>query len=163
MFLPEPWKATLPKHDQKWVSKALFTANQRGKPELVQQIQIWNYPPQPLAVCSRPPLPDLYFARPLLLWMPYRMWRVQLKCLHQNCKHQLTGAGLDKTVRQVVDLSTYYNLATEYLQCSKCHKKYSSWSKKIQFPVILTYRYTALLFLYQQFTFAVYQPQHGHV
>ena len=150
---------TLPKHDQKWVSKALFTVNHRGKPELVQQIQIWNYPPQPPAVCSRPPLPDLYFARPLLLWMPYRMWRVQLKCLDQNCKHQLTGAGLYKTVRQVLDLSTYYNLATEYLQCSKCHKKYSSWSKgmldqldvghRSQFPVILTHRYTALLFLYQ--------------
>nr|XP_055075103.1 uncharacterized protein LOC129454565 [Misgurnus anguillicaudatus] len=64
-------------------------------------------------------------------------------------KHKLTAAGLYRTVRKVLDIDSWYDLATEYLECKK---KYPAWSEDIlgqldmghrsQFPALLTYRYS---------------------
>jgi len=88
---------------------------------------------------------DSFFNRPLFLWMPYRMWSVRLSCLQPACYgHRLTSCGLYKVVRQVLAL------ASEYLECGKCHKKYTAWSDAVlqqldvghrsYFPAVLTYK-----------------------
>jgi len=53
-------------------------------------------------------------------------------------------------VRQVLDVDGFYNLASEYLECTSCKGRYISWSDDILrqldvghrrlFPAILTYR-----------------------
>ncbi|KAK5901422.1 hypothetical protein CgunFtcFv8_026296 [Champsocephalus gunnari] len=62
----------------------------------------------------------------------------------------MTGGGLYKTVRRVLDLDGWYYMRTEYLECSSCTKKCASWSESIRkqldldhqllFPAVLTYR-----------------------
>ncbi|XP_038072943.1 uncharacterized protein LOC119741264 [Patiria miniata] len=102
-------------------------------------------------MCTHPPRVDNYFAQKLLLWLPRRLWRVKLYCPQPLCiNRELTSAGLYPHIRQVVDIDSRYNLATEYLECSHCRRKVISWSDDIlkqlsvpqqtQFPVILTYK-----------------------
>lgn len=94
-----------------------------------------------------------YFTRRLLLWMPRKLWAVKLLCPTATCAGQeLTSAGMHTVVRQVLDIDGWYNMASEYLACKTCKKKYISWSNEIlkqldighrvQFPAVLTYRYT---------------------
>ncbi len=123
-----------------------------GKPELVSQLKLWWYPPQPSLIHSQPPAsPTLFFCRPLFLWMPLKMWLFPLACVRPDCgKHRLTAAGLYRTVHKVLDIDGWYDLATEYLECKRCKKKYPAWSEDIlgqldmghrsQFPALLTYR-----------------------
>ena len=152
--LIEGWKNTLPTFDHEWVSSALFKLSIRGKPSFDSSKvrQLWYYPPQPSLIPTQPPSIARYFARPLLLWMPRKMWQVQLHCPHPECqKHLLTSAGIYTRVRQVLDVDGYYNLASEYLECSKCSRKVISWSPsvvkqldighRLQFPVLVTHKY----------------------
>jgi hypothetical protein len=54
------------------------------------------------------------------------------------------------SVRKVLDVNSYYYLATEYLECKVCRKKFASSSQHVlsqldmgrrsYFPAILTYR-----------------------
>lgn len=151
--LPSHWKDHLPPFQHEWIRNTLFKANPRtGKPELVSQLKLWWYPPQPPLINTQPPAsPDLFFCRPLFLWMPLKMWLFPLVCGRPNCgKHRLTAAGLYRTVRKVLDIDGWYDLATEYLECKRCKKKYPAWSEDIlgqldmghrsQFPALLTYR-----------------------
>lgn len=151
--LPVHWKDQLPPFQQEWIRQTLFKANPRtGKPELVSQLKLWWYPPQPALIHTQPPAsPDQFFRRPLFLWMPLKMWRFPLACVQPACgKHRLTAAGLYRTVRKVLDIDGWYDLATEYLECKRCGKKYPAWSEDIlgqldmghrsQFPALLTYR-----------------------
>ena len=151
--LIEGWKTTLPKHDHQWVSSVLFTTSSKGKPafDTTKVNKLWYYPPQPSLIPNQPPSVSRYFNNRLLLWMPRKMWKVNLHCPHPECeKHLLTSAGIYTHVRQVLDIDGYYNLAAEYLECSKCSRKLISWSPLIvkqldighqQFPVLITYRY----------------------
>jgi hypothetical protein len=67
-----------------------------------------------------------YFAQRLLLWMPRKLWQIELHCLHPECEENpLTGAGVYPRVRQVLDIDGYYILAAEYLECS------NTWSPSI--------------------------------
>ncbi|XP_051787515.1 uncharacterized protein LOC114657616 isoform X4 [Erpetoichthys calabaricus] len=76
------------------------------------------------------------------------MWGYKLSCT--ACSHRLSGAGLYRTVRRVLDTDGWYFMATEYLECRRCKKKVAGWSQDIldqlhcthrdQFPAILTYR-----------------------
>ena len=151
--LPPGWKQSMSEADHKWVSKALFHLNTRGKVELdnTKLTQLWFYPPQPPLISNQVPRADRYFAHRLLVWMPRRMWRVDLCCPHTQCNgHPLTSSGIYHRVRRVLDLTGYYNLVAEYLECSKCKRKLISWSGAIinqldvghqsQFPVLLTYK-----------------------
>ncbi|EDO38009.1 predicted protein [Nematostella vectensis] len=85
----------------------------------------------PQLISSQPPKPDCYFAQPLLLWMPRKLWKVVLKCPQAGCNRNLTSAGLYQKTRQVVDIDGNYNLADEYLECGQCKKKVISWSPAI--------------------------------
>ncbi|CAK6975525.1 uncharacterized protein LOC124857001 [Scomber scombrus] len=76
------------------------------------------------------------------------MWHYHLKC--PNCAKTLTGCGIFKTVRKVLDLDGWYYMATEYLECRYCRKKVAGWSECVRmqldfvhqqlFPAVLTYR-----------------------
>ena len=118
----------------------------RGSPDL------WYYPPQPKFTLGQPPKPLRYFASRILMWMPRRLWAARLIYPHKECNGQeLTSAGIYPTVRHVVDIDGYYNLAGEYLECRRCHRKVISWSQpilrqldiahRLQFPIILTHKW----------------------
>ena len=94
--MPRSWTESLPVHDQKWVSRAMFVVNARGKPVLRDILQLWWYPPQPALVYTQPPASvDPFYARPFFLWMPKSMWRVVLTCTQPKCHNkQLTACGL---------------------------------------------------------------------
>lgn len=143
----------MPQQDHKWVSSALFRVGPGGKLELRDQLQLWYHPPQPSLVYHQAPTPCRCFTQSLLLWMPYRLWKVRLLCTNQACiGHPLASGGLHRRARQVLDIDRYYNLVTETLICTKCRTSYLSWSQTIlqqldlahrsEFRVILTRRYT---------------------
>ena len=147
--LPNMWDAGLPKQDHKWISKALFRTNDKGKAELLPNLKLWYYPPQPTVIYNQPPSPDYFFGHRLLCWMPYRLWKIRVFCPERTClDHQLTGGGLHRRARQVLDVDGFYHLVTETLRCSSCNTNYISWSKTVldqldfghrtQFRVILT-------------------------
>lgn len=75
--LPVGWRQTMDLRDQSWVARALFD----GRGRLKESLQLWNNPP-PTRVPNPGvvPNPDGYFRKRLLLWMPVRMWRVDLQC-----------------------------------------------------------------------------------
>ena len=152
--LIEGWKTTLPQFDHQWVSSALFKTSVKGKPifDSSKVNKLWCYPPQPSLIPNQPPSVARYFTQKLLLWMPKKMWQVQLHCPHPQCEKQLlTSAGIYPRVRQVLDIDRYYSLASEYLECSKCSRKVISWSQSIvkqldighqlQFSVLITHQY----------------------
>ncbi|XP_051778448.1 uncharacterized protein LOC127526605 [Erpetoichthys calabaricus] len=149
LLLPEGWRTSLPKEQHVWVSQVLFTRGKDGKPTLTSNLRLWWFPPGPPNVHLQPPTsPDTFFQRPFFLWMPYRMWGYKLSCT--ACSHRLSGAGLYRTVRRVLDTDGWYFMATEYLECRRCRKKVAGWSRDVldqlhhthwdEFPAILTYR-----------------------
>lgn len=151
-ILPKGWRESLPIADHSWVSDALFKTNAKsGKPELdfTRVVKLWWHPPQAPLICSEVPQPSLYFAQPLLIWMPRKLWRCKFTC--KTCEKELTSAGIYRKVRQVLDVDGYYNLATEYLECVSCGIKVAGWDRaivkqldighRLQFPALLTYKY----------------------
>ncbi|KAL0966864.1 hypothetical protein UPYG_G00301130 [Umbra pygmaea] len=150
-LLPESWRSTLNKDQQQWIGRVLFTRGSTGRSQLTTDLNLWWYPPQPRPVYDQPPTsPDPFFACPLFLWMPLRMWAFKLTCIQPGCKTPLTKAGLYKTIRRVLDIKGWYLMATEYLECPRCKKKVAGWSQGVlgqldpahhcQFPAILTYK-----------------------
>ncbi|MEQ2180248.1 hypothetical protein GOODEAATRI_033924, partial [Goodea atripinnis] len=150
--LPLLWPETMPEEDHQWVSTA-FRVCAKGKLELQDHLQLWYFPPQPSLLYHQAPTSARFFAHPLLLWMPYRLWKVRLLCTVQACKYPLSSGGLHRRVRQVLDIDRFYNMVTETLICSKCCRSYLSWNREIleqldmthrsEFRVILTCQYVA--------------------
>ncbi len=154
LLLPEGRKQTLPKQQHLWVSKALFTKDKSGRLALTKNLRLWWFPPGPRPLYVQPPSsPDGFFHAKLFLWVPYRMWAYRLLCTQPTCRRlgiQLTACGMYKTVRRVLDVSGWYFMGTEYLECRSCKKKLAAWSKDIldqldpvhreKFPAVLTYR-----------------------
>ncbi|XP_026051984.1 uncharacterized protein LOC113038622 isoform X1 [Carassius auratus] len=154
VLLPEGWKQMLPKEQRRWVSKALFSRDTSGKLKMTEPLQLWWSPPGPQLLYSRPPpFPDPFFHSRLFLWMPCRMWAYRLPCVKPNCRrlgNYLRPCGLYDTVRRVLDMSGWYFMVTEYLECCSCRKKVAGWSQDIldqldpihreKFPAVLTYR-----------------------
>ncbi|XP_059361668.1 uncharacterized protein LOC132099242 [Carassius carassius] len=142
----------MPPEDHKWIGKRLFKIGSKGKPALRDDLQLWYYPPQPALIYNQAPAPDRFFCHSLLLWMPYKLWRVKVLCPNPACgQHQLTGGGLHKRARQVLDIDRTYNMVTETLICTKCRASHVSWSQTVlqqldlghrsEFQVILTRKY----------------------
>ncbi|XP_056867691.1 uncharacterized protein LOC130513114 [Takifugu flavidus] len=76
--LPRLWSETLPVEDHKWISKRLFRTGPKGKLELQDHLKLWYFPPQPSGVYNQAPGPDRFSAHPLLVWMPYKLWKVKV-------------------------------------------------------------------------------------
>ncbi|KAI7807662.1 hypothetical protein IRJ41_008259 [Triplophysa rosa] len=139
--LPLLWPQTMPQQDQKWVSEALFRVGAKGKLELRENLQLWYHPPQPALLYHQAPTPARFFSQRLLLWMPYRLWKVRLQCTNPACaRHHLCGGGLHRRVRQVLDIDRYYNLVTETLICTRCRTSYLSWSHTVLQQLDLAHR-----------------------
>ncbi|CAL8311585.1 unnamed protein product [Lota lota] len=76
------------------------------------------------------------------------MWAYKRVC--PTCGCSLTGAGLYRTVRRVLDTSGWYFMGTEHLECCSCKTRYAVWAQSItgqlnlahqeRFPAILTYK-----------------------
>lgn len=138
---PRLWSDTLPPWDHKWIATTLFRVGAKGKAELRDNLQLWYYPPQPALLYHQAPTPDRFFSHPLLLWMPYKLWRVKVTCPNPSCgSHQLTGGGLHKRARQVLDVDRMYNMVTETLICKKCNKSHVSWSQTVLQQLDLAHR-----------------------
>ncbi|XP_077959181.1 uncharacterized protein LOC120819758 [Gasterosteus aculeatus] len=150
-LLPQSWRAALTVEQQQWIGRVLFTRDSQGRPRLVGELNLWWTPPQTRPVYNQPPAsPDPFFACRLFLWMPHRLWRLQLTCPQPSCSGSLMKAGLYRTIRRVLDIDGWYLMATEYLECRRCKKKVGGWSQGIirqlspthscQFPAVLTYK-----------------------
>lgn len=111
--------------------------------------KMWWYPPEPPFLVSSRPSVDQYFGHRLFIWMPHKLWNVRLTCPHDGCQDQtLAPAGVYNKLRSVLDVSSTYLLATEYMSCPRCKRKVISWSwniiqqldiaKQRAFPCILT-------------------------
>ena len=129
----------------------LFRVDSRGRTRLTGDVDLWWDPPKPRQNYAQPPAnPDSFFACRLFLWIPQRLWGVRLVCTQPNCKKLLTKAGLYRTIRRVLDIDSWYFMATEYLECSRCQRKVVGWSQEVmdqlepgqlaQFPAVLTYK-----------------------
>lgn len=147
----ESWKSCLPPEDIPWISKALFSFNAKGKPELDDRKidRMWYDPPQAKLIPNQRPKPERYFGHRLFLWMPLRMFKIQLKC--PICtKTELTKQGPYRNTRLVLDIDGFYILAGEYLHCSSCKKNQISWnqcildqldpSTRCKFPIHMLYK-----------------------
>lgn len=148
--LPGKWSKGLPPEDHSWISKALFKENSPRR-ELVSNLQLWYHPPQPSNSNDQPPSPDHFFGHPLLVWMPYKLWNVEVCCTEGGCKGRLKRVGVDDLARSVLDVDGFYYLVTETLKCDQCEKNKKSWDQTVlsqlnlgqrsAFRVILTGRY----------------------
>lgn len=140
-LLPRLWSEGLPPEDHKWIEKSLFKLGPKGKLELQDHLKLWYFPPQPSRLYHQAPAPDCFFAHPLLVWMPYKLWNVKVVCPKPACgQHQLTGAGLHKRARRVLDVDRIYNMVTETLTCTKCRSTHVSWSQTVLTQLDLAHR-----------------------
>jgi hypothetical protein len=149
--LPYQWDSYLSHADQVWMAKFMFKQSKGPARVELTNNKLWWYAPKPAIICNEPPTPNKYFNRDFFMWMPYKFFHVILRCTQQKCEGNiLTSAGINKCVREVLDVDRYYNMGTEVLDCSKCKKKYLGWSLEIlqqldhghrsHFSIILTRR-----------------------
>ncbi len=114
---PGYWE-TIPAADRNWILKNVMV--EKDGAARVRDVQrFWWYPPPPrLLFTTAPSSPDLWFTQRLFVWMPYKMWQVKLTCQEPKCKgRNLTGCGIHKLARLVVDVDSYYTILSEYLEC----------------------------------------------
>ncbi|CAL8241487.1 unnamed protein product [Merluccius merluccius] len=111
--------------DQRWIASTLYHA---GK--LRPNLKLWYEPPAPSPIYHQAPTPDRFFSHWLMVWMPYHQWRVRVLC--PTCGKQLTGYGVHKKVRKVLDIDSFYLLVTEILRCTVCRLTYLSTSQTVR-------------------------------
>ncbi len=144
--LPQGWKKKLSDIKALWVGQALFS----GKGKLCAQLQLWYHPPEAKSMIINAPRPGNYHQRRIFLWMPRKMWAIEFKC--PKCIGQcLRSKGAYNNLRVVLDISSKYMLAGEYMDCRNCKGTYISWDGRILaqlpagkrqlFPVLLTRKY----------------------
>ncbi|KAK3522710.1 hypothetical protein QTP86_030424, partial [Hemibagrus guttatus] len=142
--LPLKLKKTLPLQDQRWIASTLFHGG-----GLRPDLQLWYEPPGPSLIYHQASTLGRFFTTRLFVWMPYHHWKVRPFC--PVCEKRLSGAGLHKRARRVLDIDRYYLMVTETLRCTVCHVNYLSTSQTVLnqldlphqrlFCPILTYKY----------------------
>lgn len=70
--------------------------------------------------------------------MPYHLWKVRVVC--QTCGKQLTGYGVHKRVRKVLDVDRYYLMVTETLRCTVCRLTHLATSQAVLDQLDLPHR-----------------------
>ncbi|XP_028311916.1 uncharacterized protein LOC114468934 [Gouania willdenowi] len=143
-WLPGEMSKTIPVQDQRWIANTLFHS---GK--LRPDVKLWYEPPVPALIYHQTPTPDRFFTHRLMVWMPYHLWKVRVFC--PACGKQLTGYGVHKRARKVLDIDRYYLMVTETLRCTVCSVNYLSTSQTVRdqldlphqkmFRLILTRKY----------------------
>ncbi|XP_032439662.1 uncharacterized protein LOC116733080 [Xiphophorus hellerii] len=143
-WLPSEMRKTIPVQDQRWISNTLFKS---GK--LRPDLKLWYEPPAPALIYHQVPTPERFFSHRLLVWMPYHQWKVRVFC--KTCGNHLTGAGIHKRARKVLDIDRYYLLVTETLRCSGCNLTYLSTSQSIRDQLDLPHQKLFRLILTQKY------------
>ncbi|KAI4800779.1 hypothetical protein KUCAC02_007077 [Chaenocephalus aceratus] len=143
-WLPRERSKAIPVQDQRWISNTLFHS---GK--LRPHWKLWYEPPVPALIYHQTPMPDRFFTHRLMVWMPYNLWNVRVFC--PTCGKQLTGGGVHRRSRKVLDIDRYYLMVTETLRCSVCVVNFLSTSQTVRdqldlphqkmFRLILTHKY----------------------
>ncbi|XP_038150732.1 uncharacterized protein LOC119789746 isoform X1 [Cyprinodon tularosa] len=111
-MLPQSWRAALTAEQQEWISQMLFVRDHLGRPRLTTDLNLWWFPPQPQPVYHQPPAsPEPFFACRLFLWMPHRIWRLQLTCPQPSCTGSMAKAGLYRTIQIGLDIDGWYLMA----------------------------------------------------
>ena len=129
--------------DKQWIGQQVFSK----KDQLSYPLKDWYYAPTVSASFKKPELSH-YFLRNFFLWMPANMWEAKFTC--PICSKPLRKHGIYFNVRRVLDVSCYYYIATEHLDCI-CGKSFQSWDSRLlsqlpygtqlKFPAVLTYKY----------------------
>lgn len=155
--MPIEWQKKVNKwslYDGPWMGKMIFTDWKcRGRETVMHPgfKKLWVEPPGVTdarkAFCT-----ENYFGHRVFIWMPYRFWDLELKC--PTCKDaKLSSKCIYKTLRVVFDMSNWYYMGTEYLQCSNqsCNYTTQSWTEEIlsqlaphyraEFPALLSLHY----------------------
>lgn len=128
--MPGEWKNTIPTQDQRWIANTLFHS---GK--LRADLKLWYEPPVPALIYHQTPTPERFFTHRLMVWMPYHLWKVRVFC--PSCGKQLTGYGVHKRARKVIDIDRYYlmvsgALSGQTLRCTACSLNYLSTSQAVR-------------------------------
>lgn len=124
-WLPGELGKTIPAQDQRWIANTLFHS---GK--LRPDLKLWYEPPVPALIYHQTPTPDRFFTHRLMVWMPYHLWKVRVFC--PACGKNLTGYGVHKRARKVLDIDRYYLMVTETLRCTVCSLNYLSTSQTVR-------------------------------
>lgn len=124
-WLPGEMSKTIPVQDQRWIANTLFHS---GK--LRPDLKLWYEPPVPALIYHQTPTPDRFFTHRLMVWMPYHLWKVRVSC--PDCGKNLTGYGVHKRARKVLDIDRYYLMVTETLRCTVCSLNYLSTSQTVR-------------------------------
>ena len=151
--LPLDWTTKVDPADQQWIGQSLF----KNKGSLNDHLKSWWYPSQ-LPAPSFYAIPSVasYYLKRLFLWMPRRMWSIDLICprCHEQQKRRvsLTSKGLYSNVRQVVDVNDCYYLEAEYYECPNCRLTIIATNQSLldqlnldvrqRFLIILTRKYS---------------------
>eukprot|EP00794_Sanderia_malayensis_P021122 gene21122-23194_t len=141
--IPDGWRANIAPHDQAWIGKHVFVA--KGVPS--DSSRHWFHAPEIRG--SKKPVAGEYFLRPMYLWMPRKNHMFDFKC--SRCQHSLRSKGLYNRVRLVLDIKSFYYLATEYMGCGNCGSTFIAYDHRMleqlpyalksKFPAVLTYKY----------------------
>jgi hypothetical protein len=113
-----------------WISKALFqwNPNKKHEPMLKEDnLTLRYYSPEPTRLPSSTPSAEKFFSRPLLMWFPRKLFAVTLQCPYGCANGTMISRGLHQKTRLVVGVKGCYNVATEEVSCSVCHKGVLSW------------------------------------
>ncbi|KAJ4949420.1 hypothetical protein JOQ06_020935 [Pogonophryne albipinna] len=95
------------------------------------------------------PMPDRFFTHRLMVWMPYHLWKVRVFC--PVCRKQLTGGGVHRRSRKVLDIDRYYLMVTETLRCSVCVVNFLSTSQTVRDQLDLPHQKMFWLILTQKY------------
>lgn len=123
------WKSRIPKEDHEWISKRFFRRNPKGiefRHDMVDKL--WYHPPHPSLSTSIRNSVDRYFGHRLFLWMPLNVWALRLNCPYVSpdtgpCDGTMRRSSVHQKTRMVLDIDSYYFIASEYIQCTKCTRK----------------------------------------
>lgn len=136
-------RKTIPSQDQRWISSVLF-----HEARLQPDLKLWYEPPVPSLIYHQAPSPDRFFNHRLMVWMPYHLWKFRVFC--PACGKQLTGYGIHKRARKVLDIDRYYLMVTETLRCTVCRLNYLSTSQTVLDQIDLPHRRLFRLILTQK-------------
>ncbi|XP_063743367.1 uncharacterized protein LOC134871539 isoform X1 [Eleginops maclovinus] len=144
VWLPAEMYKNIPVQDQRWISNAIFHS---GK--LRQDLKLWYEPPAPALIYHQTPTPDRFLNHRLMVWMPYHLWKVRVTC--PECGKQLTGYGVHKRARKVLDIDRYYLMVTETLGCTVCSVNYLSTSETVRNQLDLPHQKMFRMILTRQY------------
>uniref|UniRef100_A0A7M5WUE5 DUF6729 domain-containing protein n=1 Tax=Clytia hemisphaerica TaxID=252671 RepID=A0A7M5WUE5_9CNID len=150
--MPESWRNYLNLADQQWIGRIVFDERQGKRSVLSNPVRLWYNPPARKSKSNNStvllkPEAVQYFRRRLCLWVPRRAYNWDFLC--PSCRKSLTSKGLYPKIRKVLDISGWYYLATEYMECRSCNVHANSWDRRIldQLPIGIRVKFPALLTL----------------